>query len=255
MISWPRTKISKHMFQENISLITARSNKSGVNHFYCSEHISDVKCGESSTGGIFAPLYLYPDENDLEQERRVNIDKKILDKIEAAASTDSKVPNEIDIFDYIYGVLHCPEYRETFAEFLKIDFPRVPCPSSADSFWEVSSKGKELRKLHTMKGADAGTAYPFKGAAPEEGGGFVSKKTYVPNNPQAGRVFVNETQYFEEVPIVAWDFYLGGYQPAQKWLKDRKGQKLSFDDRMHYRKIIHVLLETDRIMKTIKMDL
>ncbi|MBQ3998642.1 MAG: hypothetical protein II644_04825, partial [Paludibacteraceae bacterium] len=43
----------------------------------------------------------------------------------------------------------------------------------------------------------------------------------------------------------------GGYQPAQKWLKDRKGRKLEFDDIEHYRKIIAVLMETARIMKQI----
>ena len=66
-----------------------------------------------------------------------------------------------------------------------------------------------------------------------------------------GKVFINETQYFENVPEVVWNFYIGGYQPAQKWLKDRKGRKLEFDDIAHYQKIIVALAETDRIMKEI----
>jgi hypothetical protein len=67
----------------------------------------------------------------------------------------------------------------------------------------------------------------------------------------SGRVYVNASQYFANVPTEAWDFFIGGYQPARKWLKDRKGRTLSYDDIEHYRKIIAVLIETARIMKTI----
>lgn len=72
---------------------------------------------------------------------------------------------------------------------------------------------------------------------------------------EGGRVWINKTQYFADVPEVSWGFYIGGYQPAQKWLKDRKGRELSFDDVKHYQKIIKILFETDRIMQTITMDL
>ena len=65
------------------------------------------------------------------------------------------------------------------------------------------------------------------------------------------KVYINETQYFENVPEVAWNFYIGGYQPAQKWLKDRKDRKLEFDDIAHYQKIIVALTETDRLMNEI----
>ena len=65
------------------------------------------------------------------------------------------------------------------------------------------------------------------------------------------KVYINETQYFADVPDTAWNFYIGGYQPAQKWLKDRKGRKLEFDDILHYQKIIVALSETARLMKEI----
>ena len=68
---------------------------------------------------------------------------------------------------------------------------------------------------------------------------------------QDGKVYINETQYFDGVPLVAWEFYIGGYQPAQKWLKDRNGKALSFEDVRHYQRIIVALCETDRIMKVI----
>ena len=68
---------------------------------------------------------------------------------------------------------------------------------------------------------------------------------------ERGKVYINDTQYFDNVPLIAWEFYVGGYQPAQKWLKDRKDRKLEFDDILHYQKIIVSLTETDRLMREI----
>ena len=258
----PRHDTTKHLLTEtNFSLVLTRTIEGSRNFADClvisnalTHHALSIKEVNS-----FAPLYLYPDENDLDQTRRVNMEPKIRAAIEDAAEhPEHGRPDEVAIFDYIYGVLHCAAYRETYAEFLKIDFPRVPYPSSPEVFWDISAKGSALRKLHLMEGIDAGTAYPFKGEAPEEGSGFVEiigKKSFVLTDENKGNVLLNETQYFQDVPKTAWEFYIGGYQPAQKWLKDRKARTLSFDDRMHYRNIIHILMETDRIMKTIEMDL
>ena len=205
-------------------------------------------------GGNAFPLYLYPSEFELDPTRRVNMDPKIRKAIEEAAMGNSAYgprPDEVAIFDYIYGVLHCPAYRETYREFLKIDFPRIPYPPSPEIFWDVSAKGTALRRLHLMEEAAIGeTPYPFTG----EGDGLVGKVEYKPAGAN-GRVHINDGQCFENVPEVAWGFYIGGYQPAQKWLKDRKGRELSFEDIKHYRKIIKILTETDRIMKTIEMPL
>jgi hypothetical protein len=70
-----------------------------------------------------------------------------------------------------------------------------------------------------------------------------------------GKVWINDTQYFDAAPELSWGFYIGGYQPAQKWLKDRKGRALSYDDVKHYQRILKILSETDRIIKTITMAL
>ncbi len=70
-------------------------------------------------------------------------------------------------------------------------------------------------------------------------------------NIHTGRVWINDTQYFDNIPVTAWEFYIGGYQPAQKWLKDRKGRQLSYEDITHYQKIIVALTETARIMREI----
>lgn len=151
------------------------------------------------------------------------------------------------MFDCIYGILHCPAYRATCTEFLKIDFPRIPWPKTPDTFWDMSDKGMALRKLHLMDLAAIGPMpFPFVG----DGDNVVDKPRF-----EDGKVWINATQYFDTAPEVSWGFCIGGYQPAQKWLKDRKGHALSFDDVKPYQRILKILSETDRIMKTINMDL
>jgi predicted helicase len=148
----------------------------------------------------------------------------------------------IDLLDYIYAVLHNPSYREKYKEFLKIDFPRVPYPT-IDTFWQLVKLGGELRQIHLLESpvvTDYITSYPIDGDN-------VVEKPLFKNN----RVYINKEQYFDTVPQVAWEFYIGGYQPAQKWLKDRKERTLEFDDILHYQKIIVALSETDRLMKEI----
>jgi len=149
----------------------------------------------------------------------------------------------LDILDYIYAVLHSPTYRETYKEFLKIDFPRVPYPKNQESFWKLVELGAEIRQIHLLESSKVEkyiTQYPV------DGDNVVGKPKY-----ENGKVFINETQYFDNVPQVAWEFYIGGYQPAQKWLKDRKDRTLDFEDILHYQKIIVALTETDRLMKEI----
>ena len=153
------------------------------------------------------------------------------------------------MFDYIYCVLHSTAYRETFAEFLKIDFPRIPYPASPEVFRHVSEKGEQLRRLHLMEPAAIGDApYPYRGEGDDlVAGGFPRF--------EGGKVHINGSQYFADVPAIAWDLHIGGYQPAQKWLKDRRGRTLSFDDITHYQRVIKILAETDRIMKEIELPL
>jgi len=148
-----------------------------------------------------------------------------------------------DIFDYIYAVLHSPSYREKYKEFLKIDFPRVPYPKDQKTFKALVVLGAELRSLHLLESPKVNqfiTTYPVAGSD------IVEKVLY--KNRQ---VFINQDQYFGNVPESAWNFYIGGYQPAQKWLKDRKGRTLINADIEHYQKIIVALTETERIMQEI----
>jgi predicted helicase len=211
-----------------------------------------------------APLYIYPKDGDLNQSIRLNFRRKYYNKFLAVGeltpgrtemddpllllrAKGGNRPNEIKILDYIYGVLHCPAYRETYAEFLRIDFPRIPLPPSPEAFATVSAKGEALRRLHLMEDTSIGdTPYPFHG----DGESMVDKPRF-----DDGKVWINASQYFEGVPAIAWDFPIGGYQPAQKWLNDRKDRALSYDDVRHYQKIIKILAETDRIMREIELPL
>lgn len=160
----------------------------------------------------------------------------------------------IDILDYIYAVLHSPTYREKYKEFLKIDFPKIPYPKDTKTFWELVELGSQIREIHLLEST---TVEEFITEFNIDGDCVVNKPRFeispigVQNPDRVGMVWINETQYFENVPEVAWNFYIGGYQPAQKWLKDRKERKLEFDDIAHYQKIIVALTETDRLMKAI----
>jgi predicted helicase len=248
----PRNDVMKHYLgRDNIGLLAPGGNKDrSFRHTFVTNLVSEVifLSGTTASNAKNFPLYIYLDEQELDQNRRINFDEKLWKKLKKSAKHAAHgIPDEIATFDYIYGVLYCPDYRETYSEFLKVGFPRIPWPTSSDEFWDISEKGSILRRLHLMEPAIIGTTpFPFKG----EGGALVEKLKY-----EDGKIWVNKSQYFDEVPLIAWEFFIGGYQPAQKWLKDRKGKQLSFEDVKHYQRIIKILCETDRIMKTIKMTI
>lgn len=172
--------------------------------------------------------------------------------------------NPLNVLDYIYAVLHSPSYREKYAEFLKTDFPRLPSPSDVILFWELVALGGELREIHLMK---HGVLEKSPVTYPSMVGDNVIERKITKTSPGwesvtevnsktskkdvIGKVWINNQQYFDKVPKSAWEFYIGGYQPAQKWLKDRKSKTLSMEDVKHYQKIIKALMETERLMKEI----
>ena len=203
-----------------------------------SKYIADIRVfsnpGTQGTDYVF-PLYLYQED----ESKISNLKIEIVDEIEKIVG---KIKPE-DIFDYIYAVLHSPTYREKYKEFLKIDFPRIPYPSDKSTFRKLVKLGQELRLLHLFESLKLNkliTSYS------ESGSDAVEKIEY-----KDGNVYINSSQYFGNVPEVAWNFWIGGYQPAQKWLKDRKGRTLTNEDIEHYQKMIVALIETDRLMKEI----
>lgn len=175
--------------------------------------------------------------------RTPNLRQDIVDAVSAIVVGQVFTP--IDLLDYIYAVLHSPTYRKTYQEFLKIDFPRIPYPQDAAQFWQLVGLGGQLRQWHLLKGE--GVASGIHGIKyPITGDHEIDKIHY-----DDGKVYINANQYFSGIPESIWNFYIGGYQPAQKWLKDRKGSKLEFEDVLHYRKIINALIETEKLMQKI----
>ncbi|WP_020403979.1 type ISP restriction/modification enzyme [Gracilimonas tropica] len=255
---------------ENIGLITGRSNKSPTcDHFYISQNLSEAKCGERTTQSAIFPLYLYPEEStqqtlDGKPDRTPNLNKKILGEIAKKLGlkfTPEKEETEgtfapIDLLDYIYAVLHSPSYREKYKEFLKIDFPRVPYPEDPELFWQLVELGGELRQIHLLEHPVVEkfiTTYPVAGSNVISNRLTKTDPGFIPEDDDEtiGKVWINDEQYFGKVPKKAWEFYIGGYQPAEKWLKDRRDRKLSIDEIRHYQKIIVALMETDRLMQEI----
>ena len=245
---YPRYEMMRHMLKDNIALLICKQQSSfDFQHIFITQLISDMCSVSSQTkeGAYLFPLYLYPEEGSFDTERRPNLDATIWAQINAAIG---KSTSPEDIFDYIYGVLHSPSYRTKYKEFLKVDFPRIPYPASAEEFEHFRSHGNRLRELHLMHAVpESPVTFPYPGTMQVDSLAW----EYNIDNGYSGNIYINSTQCFEGVPTAAFEMYIGGYQPAQKWLKDRKGRTLTFDDIEHYRRIIAILIETDKIMKQI----
>ena len=270
LIDFDRKKIMQHFLKgDNLGLISCRQQSTfNFQHIFVTNLISDLNSISLQTKEIsfVFPLYLYPEtENQQSTEetshRIPNIDNTLIKKIAKKLGltfTDEKEtkPNTfapIDILDYIYTILHSPNYRETYKEFLKTDFPRVPY-ADINNFWQLVELGSELRQLHLLESPALDqliTSYPKNGLNCITN--KINKNSFElkDNEKQYGQIWINPSQYFDNVPFIAWEFYVGGYQPVQKWLKDRQGRVLSFDDILHYQKMIKALTETARIMQEI----
>lgn len=237
VISRPGIKVFKHFnSRNNIGLLLKRQSKHNFSYVYLTNILAESCVFESAyANNTVFPLYTYVDDGSL----AANIKKEIIHEIERFVGDVS--PEHI--LNYIYALLHSSVYREKYKEFLKIDFPRIPYPKEKKSFRLLVGFGEKLRSLHLMEDSDLEsliTTYP----AP--GDNLVEKVEY-----HGGSVWINDEQYFGNVPKEAWEFFIGGYQPAQKWLKDRKGRILTYEDITHYQKIIKSLFETIEVQKKI----
>lgn len=246
----PRETVMKHFINRDNLGIVAKRGFTQLEAMSCfiSNSIIDFRswsCAGMQGGDYIFPLYLY---EDVDNSRRPNFSNDIIQKFAdylklkfiPEKSDEEGTFASIDVLDYIYAVLHSPKYRETYKEFLKIDFPKVPYPTDNAKFWKLVELGSELRSIHLLESNKLNTltiGYPISGD------NIVSKLKY-----ENEKVHINDTQYFDKVPEAAWNFYIGGYQPAQKWLKDRKNKELTYDDIIHYQKIINALYLTDKLM-------
>lgn len=268
-----REDLMRNLFgKDNLGLLSLKGVRNEItSKFGISKLITDKSVISTLDNGYIFPLYLYPNSSKQEvfdtAERKPNLNMEIVaqigERLGLRFTNEKEIPNQvgnddggsfapIDILDYIYAVLHSPSYREKYKEFLKIDFPRVPYPQDAARFWQLVKIGGEIRQIHLLENPVVEkyiTKYPIDGDNKVVKPRFEPMRQTKGHAPLSnGRVYINETQYFDNVPEVAWSFYIGGYQPAQKWLKDRKERTLEFDDILHYQKIIVALSETARLM-------
>jgi len=222
-----RKEIMSRLKEDSLSLEACRQVVGDTwDHVFVTKSIVDDSyvSNRSRERGYIFPVYLYADDGS----RIVNLNKDIVTNLE-------KIVGEItpeDIFDYLYAVLHSPNYRKKYVEFLKIDFPRVPYPRDTAAFKMFAELGKNLRELHLMESSKLNTPLT---TYPEAGTDVVDVKY---PKYKDGKVFINQTQYFGNVPETVWNFTIGAYQPVQKWLKDRQGKLLSNEDLNHYQKFL-----------------
>jgi predicted helicase len=245
-----RREVMRHMIQENLALCVGRAGQvvgleKNWNIVFCSECIEDLNLFYRG-GNVSFPLFLYPDmgKKDLFshkkklRERESNINPKILS---ALFEVYREEPTPVLILDYVYAVLYSNIYRTKYAEFLKTDFPRIPFTKDRKIFNEMAEFGKKLIDLHLLKSPVLDTPFAkFHG----KGDNIVEKLKH-----ENERVYINKDQYFEPIQEAIWEYQIGGYQVCEKWLKDRKGRKLSLDDIKHYCQIMTAIHQTIEIQK------
>jgi predicted helicase len=238
-------RVMQHLDHQNLAFVTVRQLAAlPFNHIWVTDSLSDqhIISVRTKEGGVISPLYLYPDTNNpqklaLIEQRRSNFSQDFLDTITAKLGY-TPIPEAI--FYYIYAIFHSPTYRTRYAEFLKIDFPRVPLTSNDELFRKLGGYGEELVALHLMKSPKLEN---FITQFIESGGNCVVDAGHPKYS--SGDVVINKKgDRFASVPENVWNFYVGGYQVCHKWLKDRKGRTLSPEDIQHYQKIVVALHET-----------
>lgn len=271
IMDWPRTKQLSHSFYPNMCMAIGRQGLAVGDRVWNLITVGNMVADTNlfRRGGIqYFPLYLY----------RLNSKETLFDGESREETENTRVPNfhedfadgfarklgmsyaperkagkrnvvaPQDFFNYTYTILHSPAYRLRYAEFLKIDFPRLPLTSNKELFRELCRLGERLVDLHLMnKHGEITTRYP------EAGDNCVEKVRYTEpgQGAETGRVWINKRQYFDNVSLDVWEFRIGGYQVCEKWLLDRKGRNLTYDDLTHYQRIVSALRETIRLMADI----
>jgi hypothetical protein len=211
----PRADVMQHMLKENTGLVTVRQVAEGqFNH-------------------CLIYLYLFPSSKK-SHSRHPNINPGLLKRLGELPGF-SPPPAPEHILYYIYAVLFSNRYRETYAEGLKIDFPRIPFTSSRQHFDSMVDLGEKLAAVHLMKPGELNHTL----ARFEVSGDNTVKRIYY--DPPGEQVFINPTQYFSAVPHEVWEYRLAGYRVMQKWLTLRKGRALETTEIVHFIKMARAL--------------
>ena len=258
VVELPRDEVMRHMVmnEKNIAFAIGRAGQavsgSKWDIVLCSKNVTDTNLFRRG-GQAFFPLYIHRVQNEFSKGRRIsskiilpNLSKEFLEDLSVKLGMNfisdgtgdlKKTFGPEDVFHYIYAVLHSPTYRNRYAGFLKMDFPRIPLTTNPDLFRTLCSLGENLVSYHLLE-----KDLPFSTTFPVPGENVVESVQYEAENK--GRAWINATQYFEGISPEVWNFHIGGYQVCQKWLKDRKGRPLVYQDLTHYQKIVAALSKT-----------
>jgi len=239
----PRPEVMQHMLAgKNVALVFVRQIKASHSwqHCFVSSLIveSCLLSNHTSEISYVAPLYLYPN-------KRTNLNPKLLEEL---AKAYGEKPTPEQVFYYIYAVLYAPTYREKYSEFLCYDFPRIPFPSRKDVFERMASLGRQLVDLHLLHASAISQVSEPRVFIEGEGDLVVKHVRYCEEDE---KVYINESQYFERVPKEVWEYHIGGYQVCEKWLKDRKGKRLTADEIETYCDIVKALARTIELQQEI----
>ncbi|MBD3284870.1 N-6 DNA methylase [candidate division WOR-3 bacterium] len=268
VVELPRQEVMYHMkCGNNRGLISSRQTRDQWGALV-TKYICDHKsCAAYDTNSLF-PLYLYPESGE-QNNRTANLSQGFIEELCKKLGMEfnhspqpiqkgngdffnPRLPQELtpeDVFNYIYAVLHSPTYRTRYKAFLKIDFPRTPLTSDLKLFRSLAKKGKELVEFHLM---ESEKLIPVRvNVRLEPHSELQNEVVKVWYDDRQKRVYINKYQFFEKVEPDVWDFHVGGYQVCEKWLKDRKGRKLNYDDITQYQRITFSIRETIRLMSEI----
>lgn len=265
-ICMPRPEVMRHMIvDDNLALIATRQTTDKWGALATRYICGHKSCAAQDINTAF-PLYTYPTEQQVASglyppgHREPNLSPAFtgtlaenigLRFIEDGPGDLKETFGPEDVFHYIYAVFHSPTYRERYDQFLRADFPRVPLPHNAGQFRALTDLGQRLTNLHLLRSPELSASSV---AFPAAGDDAIAKgyPKYTEPNPaggiEQGQVKINRSQYFEGVTPEVWQFRIGGYQPMDKWLKDRRGHTLSFDNISHYRRMAAAIGETIGLM-------
>ena len=273
----PRPEIGKNIVNKrNMVLCLGKEGSAIGDNEWSLAYISTLPTDKNviPRGGVYLfPLFVYDEMGDA----HTNFSEAIVSQIEArtglhmlsareefwqiepqtgyrmdnAGDEDKDTFMPIDLLDYIYAVLHSRRYRQTYHECLQDGFPTIPYPANAGYFRYMAKLGGQIRRLHLLVGiSDQDFTTTYSISRPKDNN-LCTLRRFEPTGDGQGRVWINEQQYFDHVPVQAWQMVVAGYQPLDRWLKDRKGKKLSSDEIEHYQKMIVAVQRQLEVMEMI----
>ena len=278
----PRNEVMRNMLGgNNLGLIATRQTRDPWDALATDSIIAHKAMAAYDLNSLF-PLYVHPSEQSIEQglyqrgERQPNLDQRFTAAMERRLGLRFIADGQGDLQEtfgpegvlrYIYAVFHSPTYRERYGQFLRADFPRVPLVDDPELFRTLVGLGGRLTRAHLLESSltsQSAVSFPVAGDNVIEKG---YPKYYGPGetppgenaSAERGRVYISANakkgnkrgQYFEGIEPEIWEFRIGGYQPMDKWLKDRRGRALSYDDLSHYRRAAAALQETIGLMEEV----